>query len=325
MKKNLLFAAALMTAFCASAGVEVGFMDAEAFELGNKPTLPAGTVLSKTENVEMVTCIEDETSSQNPAFNGFKYLIVDGETVAITSGIGGSTNGKGDLVTAPSGWTYQFNVKKDGWLIVVSKISSNKNFYAFEGAFGGGKAISYTLGMDIQSSAYPEVTEAIYTIPADAMGYVDMAAADIDDYTGGTNALMWPIRIATKNPEAETAGNGTGVMIFPVYADAESYMCLATGSKMNTCGYIFVDKDPEGEAPAVTLYCPAVEGENPRAEKAIAVTGAVQTPNIDAGIDNIIVDAAANENAPMYNVLGQRVNESYKGLVIKNGVKFINK
>lgn len=43
-----------------------------------------------------------------------------------------------------------------------------------------------------------------------------------------------------------------------------------------------------------------------------------------AGIENVI----ANEesvNAPVYNVLGQRVNENYKGLVIKNGKKFVQK
>lgn len=42
------------------------------------------------------------------------------------------------------------------------------------------------------------------------------------------------------------------------------------------------------------------------------------------GICDIIVDNA-DADAPMYNVLGQRVNADYKGLVIKNGKKFINK
>ena len=34
---------------------------------------------------------------------------------------------------------------------------------------------------------------------------------------------------------------------------------------------------------------------------------------------------AADEDAPIYNVAGQIVDKSYKGIVIKNGVKFINK
>ncbi|MCM1520533.1 MAG: hypothetical protein NC098_07075 [Lachnoclostridium sp.] len=45
----------------------------------------------------------------------------------------------------------------------------------------------------------------------------------------------------------------------------------------------------------------------------------------EAGIENIIVDEAANADAPVYNVLGQRVSDSYKGLVIKNGKKYIQK
>ncbi|MCM1522732.1 MAG: hypothetical protein NC039_08790 [Muribaculaceae bacterium] len=43
------------------------------------------------------------------------------------------------------------------------------------------------------------------------------------------------------------------------------------------------------------------------------------------GIADVIATAEADENAPVYNVLGQRVNENYKGLVIKNGVKYIQK
>ena len=38
------------------------------------------------------------------------------------------------------------------------------------------------------------------------------------------------------------------------------------------------------------------------------------------GIDNVVVE---NENAPVYNVAGQVVGNDYKGLVIKNGKKFV--
>ncbi len=43
----------------------------------------------------------------------------------------------------------------------------------------------------------------------------------------------------------------------------------------------------------------------------------------EAGIENVI--ASENENAPMYNLQGVQVDENYKGIVIKNGKKFINK
>lgn len=42
-----------------------------------------------------------------------------------------------------------------------------------------------------------------------------------------------------------------------------------------------------------------------------------------AGIDNVTV--AEDENAPMYNLQGVQVDENYKGIVIKNGKKYLNK
>ena len=41
------------------------------------------------------------------------------------------------------------------------------------------------------------------------------------------------------------------------------------------------------------------------------------------GIETI--EVTENENAPMYNLAGQQVDKSYKGAVIQNGKKFINK
>ena len=45
------------------------------------------------------------------------------------------------------------------------------------------------------------------------------------------------------------------------------------------------------------------------------------------GISNVDVNANNNfdANAPMYNLAGQKVTKSYKGVVIQNGKKFMNK
>ena len=48
-----------------------------------------------------------------------------------------------------------------------------------------------------------------------------------------------------------------------------------------------------------------------------------QSPNA-LGVKNITFDSN-NGNTPAYNLAGQRVNNDYKGLVIKNGRKFVNK
>lgn len=47
------------------------------------------------------------------------------------------------------------------------------------------------------------------------------------------------------------------------------------------------------------------------------------TPNVGTGIESITSDESYKENAEMFNVLGQKVNENYKGIVIRNGKKLI--
>jgi len=54
--------------------------------------------------------------------------------------------------------------------------------------------------------------------------------------------------------------------------------------------------------------------------------GAKKEDLIDDGIETIkAVAAADNANAPVYNLAGQQVNSGFKGLVIKNGKKFVVK
>ena len=45
---------------------------------------------------------------------------------------------------------------------------------------------------------------------------------------------------------------------------------------------------------------------------------------VTAGVQNITVEQN-NVNAPAFNLAGQRVNAAYKGIVVKNGRKFLNK
>ena len=52
--------------------------------------------------------------------------------------------------------------------------------------------------------------------------------------------------------------------------------------------------------------------------KNISITG------LATGINNVETDTE-DTNTPVYNLSGQRVNDSYKGIVIKNGKKYINR
>lgn len=46
---------------------------------------------------------------------------------------------------------------------------------------------------------------------------------------------------------------------------------------------------------------------------------------ITNSIKSLNTDNAANRNEPVYNLSGQRVNKSYKGIVLQHGKKTINK
>lgn len=50
----------------------------------------------------------------------------------------------------------------------------------------------------------------------------------------------------------------------------------------------------------------------------------VTLKNDPTGI-NEVSNGTVNENAPIYNLAGQRVGKDYKGVVIQNGKKFIKK
>lgn len=57
----------------------------------------------------------------------------------------------------------------------------------------------------------------------------------------------------------------------------------------------------------------------------IKETSAYQIDEILVGISNIISDTDNDMDAPAYNLAGQRVGKNYRGVVVKNGKKFIQK
>lgn len=50
----------------------------------------------------------------------------------------------------------------------------------------------------------------------------------------------------------------------------------------------------------------------------------IESGSADAGVEGIL-DDAADVNAPVYNMMGVKVDSSYKGVVIKNGKKYVQK
>ena len=114
-------------------------------------------------------------------------------------------------------------------------------------------------------------------------------------------------------------GNGTVFVTFPIYGpdpeagymEGNTYYISALGSKVPMGGFIYTEKEPTitfcatGDLPEITF----VPGQDP-------IIG-------ESGVQTVV--STLDENAPIYNAQGIRVNADAKGLLIQNGKKFIRK
>lgn len=314
MKKSLLFAAFLAGAMSASAQTEICFANGEV----DFSTAGAGTVVGESESVTMKLAYDDTWKSTSIAFKGYDGAIVNGQEVAFVNGFTGSSNPGGQSLAdgastpATTGAVVQFDVKKDGYLTVFGKLSSNKEYYVWEGDAVYATPLSYTLAMDWTAGAAngASVSSLIYTVPADNDGYLDFSAADIDKYVNGSK-IYWPEQIVL-GPESAIKQNGVGAIIFPVYAEAGTYLVHAAGSKISTCGAVFTTE------PVTQLVLTGAD-EDTKEPLSLALIG----EGGSTGISNITATEAVD--TPAYNIAGQRVNADAKGLIIKGGKKYVNK
>lgn len=91
-----------------------------------------------------------------------------------------------------------------------------------------------------------------------------------------------------------------------------------------TC--IVVPLSAEGKTAVQQLWIQGAQGAKFTVKKAyLAVASA--TPEANLGVPSGIqaINAEKNVNAPIYNLSGQRVDAQYKGVVIQNGKKFLQK
>ena len=235
--------------------------------------------------------------------NDFNKVVIDGNEIETKDGIQGQDNpkdadGGNPAVTfkeAVGGAVIQIDAKKNGWVYIVAKLSTNKQYMVFE----EGAPIGYKIAME---NADERVKGGVLNLEIKGTGeYNNLVFGE--GYEEGVG-VMWVIREYLNDPEAESAGNGLGVFYFPV-AEGCKYYAHATGSKISWCGICF----SETEAQTVT-----VEGDG------------ISKTLIDAGTGINRVNAKkVAANGAIYNIAGQKVNASYKGLVIKNGKKYIQK
>ena len=247
MKKFLLSAAALAVAMCANA--QVFQMDGEAHGLtSDLSSVEAGHVWGSIEGaVDISNAFTTDHKLVDNKIDDFTKVIIDGNEILTKGGVQGNDNPKDEdgsnsavsFKPAVGGAVIQLDAKKDGWIYVVAKLSTNKQYMVFE----EGLPIGYKIAMESNNEAVPTGV-----LNLEIKGEGEYNNLSLDQYPGG---LKWLIREFTGDAEAATAGNGLGVFYFPVAKDCK-YLAHATGSKITWCGIYF----SETEAKNV-----AVEGE----------------------------------------------------------------
>ena len=345
MKKTLLLSAFAMFATVASAQTIIGLTTAEDMAAagleGTKADHPAMTLLDN-EAGTFGLAYADSWGLTNVGKTYKTVKVGDSEEIYLGDykAAVGNTNPAFQSYEAgvmSAGAVFQIDAKMDGWMTVFTNINPNKQYLVFENKTG---ALPYTLG--VAGADY----KINYSLPVqtsgDDEGYIDFSAPDASKYfimatkqaENEQGVKLWydadgNIVAADVKPEGgkpynveipgqnkpqfpylvagfdKAPGEGTGFMTFNVLA-GNTYYFSALGSKCGGVGFVFTDSLDE---PTVT-YC----AQDDLPEVVFGTSAAVES-----------IAAAIDENAPIYNAQGVRVNADAKGLLIQNGKKFIRK
>ena len=303
MKKILLSAAALVAAV--SMNAQVFQMDAESHGLTSEASpVEAGFAWGAIEGVieisnpfatdhKMVDCKNDDYSK----------VVIDGNEILTKGGVQGQDNPKdadgtgvgASLKEPTSGAVIALSAKKNGWVYIISKLSTNKQYVVFE----EGSPMGYKIAMQNNDS---RVAGGVISLTFEGEGEYNYMSKDMAEYENG---LPWIIRKYMNDPEAETAGNGLGVFYFPV-AEGCKYYASASGSKISWSGIYF------SETEAASVVVTNDDGAS------LALVG-----NGDAAVKGI--QTVEKFNGAKYNLAGQKVAANFKGMTVQNGRKFMVK
>lgn len=306
MKKILLSVVALMATVSMSAQVETCAIDpATSGANADGVELAAGTELGKSESV---TCTVTFTDTYKANDNKTKFTVNGADFDLNGKGIQGSTNGpKSSWQTGDypeNGCVYHFVPSKDGYLYIIHKGSQNKNYVVYEEK----ARIPYIYSM-LTTDANSNITVGGYDLSK-----IDGATEEVEGIVNVKSdyQILTPMAYNTSldinvgNADKAKYNGGNSVIKFPVF-EGLAYDVMACGSKMTLGGFIF---DTAGDATIVS-------GETTILDKG-AIPGA--STNINVVKDNVI-----DINSAIYNIAGQKVANDFKGLVIKNGKKMIQK
>ena len=207
-----------------------------------KIDVAAGTMFCESANVTMSAAFDDGYSPESaaaPKIDDANYgtIKIGDLTIDATQGAQGANNPKDEAGANPAlqstvpagGAVFQFDVKKNGYLYVFHKASSNKNYMVYENKAPMGYI--FTMATD-GTKALPKV-----------FGYELKGEGEFNYLPEGT-AVAWPEKIYLGEEAEDVKVNGLSVIKFPVFEGC-SYWVNAGGSKITSCGYYF---DETGDA-----------------------------------------------------------------------------
>lgn len=348
MKKTLLLAAAMVACLGANAQAEYAGFN-ETLKLENKvyTNQAAETAIGSTSLADATIGAEDTyqgigINTKDAAGNSITNYDFDGLSVAESDkgGIQGKSNPK-DVdgnnpavsLTAPkSGAYFEFKSKGDGYLYVIGKFTSNKNYAVFE----EGAAIPFFYSTVTAQDVIPG--KDVVSFDLTGTGSKDEDGIERITLTDHSKGILWPEQIVAGitgangvdtvstvavvgNPVGtnysswkKIGKNAVGVVGFPIFSDL-TYIVTAGGSKLSGLGFVTsttpIQNIKASDAAGTVSYTLLDKGQIPNGIKTIKANTAKS-------------DDTLNAMDPMYNLAGQRVSGAYKGIVIQNGHKFFN-
>lgn len=188
--------------------------------------------------------------------------------------------------------------------------------------------ITFCCAAPLDFSSAIDGLEGAYTITGHSSGATTLTATKMaGTVMAGTGLLLHAATVDTENaqviviPVAESGTEQTNNMLVGVTTGTTVNPTESTNTNLGLKNGSFVPYSAAGTLAAGKAYLQIPTADMPASgAKLTIIFDDGETTSIDLNaIDNL------NTNGQMYNLAGQKVSKSYKGIVIMNGRKFINK
>lgn len=308
MVKNILtFAAIAALAVPALAQQETAAVDQTLIG-----SLKANTVLASSANISLTVGYDDTYKVQalNSENDEVKAISINGTVYTLGSGLAGSADPKAENKSpnlntiVDAGAVFQLKAEADGYVYLITKFRGAKEHYVYN--VSKDYYVAYSVSaFDAAGNQYE------FTLPAAEDGsdvftkYEDGTKNATDAQKGYMNTTKLKTLInchkqanggTTTWSDAKDQDGAAGVIAFRV-KKGDSYNFYGSGTKPAVSAYVFL-------AGETTL-------------------GEVKAADVPSTALKTVI--AEDPDAPVFNLLGQRVQKGYKGICIQNGKVFIRK